>query len=88
VVHTGVKSAGWLKKNTQESPAQSWKLIWPAVLSMVKFGAVEPSNKLMMNLLSGFAGGGELPLDVEVTITRLEGLSQYSYIYRANRLNK
>jgi hypothetical protein len=51
-------------------------LIWPAVLSMVKFGAVEPSNKLMMNLLSGFAGGGGLPLDVAVTITRQEALSQ------------
>jgi hypothetical protein len=43
---------------------------------MVKFGAVEPSNKLMMNLLSGFAGGGGSPLDVGITITRQEALSQ------------
>jgi hypothetical protein len=55
---------------------------------MVKFGAVEPSNKLMMNLLSGFAGGGGLPLDVGITITRSEVVSQYSYIYRTNRFNE
>jgi hypothetical protein len=55
---------------------------------MVKFGAVEPSNKLMMNLLSGFAAGGGLPLGVEITITLLEALRQYGSIYRTNRCNE
>jgi hypothetical protein len=42
----------------------------------------------MMNLLSGFAAGGGLPLGVEITITLLEALRQYGSIYRTNRFNE
>lgn len=40
VVQTGVKSAGWLQKQTHESPAHSLKVIEPTVDSFVKFGNV------------------------------------------------
>ncbi len=43
VVHTGVKSRGWENSSTHESPAQSWKLIRPSVVSASKSGAVSPS---------------------------------------------
>src|SRR6266705_330793 len=39
VVQTGVKSFGWEKRMAHPLPIQSWKLIFPWVLSAVKFGA-------------------------------------------------
>ena len=47
VVHTGVKSLGWLNKTPQESPSHSWKLIVPSVVSAVKSGAVSPMRTAM-----------------------------------------
>jgi hypothetical protein len=43
VVHTGVKSAGWLNSTAQEPSFQSWKVRVPSVVSAVKFGASSPS---------------------------------------------
>src|SRR5438270_13802393 len=42
VVHTGVKSFGCENKTAQELPTQSWKLIFPSVVSAWKSGAVSP----------------------------------------------
>src|SRR6185436_15491063 len=39
VVHTGVKSLGWENRIAQPLPIHSWKLIFPWVVSAVKFGA-------------------------------------------------
>src|SRR6056300_1346739 len=43
VVHTGVKSAGWLKKTAHAPFFQSWNDISPSVVSAWKSGAVSPS---------------------------------------------
>src|SRR5262245_41912090 len=45
VVHTGVKSFGCENSTAHESPIQSWKLIWPSVVSASKSGAVSPMSK-------------------------------------------
>src|SRR3954447_7367982 len=42
VVQTGVKSLGCEKSTAHESPIQSWKLIFPSVVSASKSGAVSP----------------------------------------------
>src|SRR5436189_3033574 len=42
VVHTGVKSRGCENSTAQESPIQSWKRIFPSVVSASKSGAVSP----------------------------------------------
>src|SRR5262245_33321964 len=39
VVQTGVKSFGWENRIAHPLPIQSWKLIFPWVVSAVKFGA-------------------------------------------------
>src|SRR5438477_7991662 len=39
VVQTGVKSLGWENRTAQPLPIQSWKLIVPWVVSVVKLGA-------------------------------------------------
>src|SRR2546430_13076649 len=43
VVQTGVKFLGWENRTTHESPAHSWNLIGPSLLSASKSGAVSPS---------------------------------------------
>ena len=47
VVHTGVKSLGWLKSTAQESPFQAWKEMGPWVVSAVKSGAMSPRRMAM-----------------------------------------
>src|SRR3954465_11238625 len=42
VVQTGVKSLGCENSTAHESPIQSWKLIFPSVVSASKSGAVSP----------------------------------------------
>src|SRR5437667_10414692 len=51
VVHTGVKSLGCENSTAQESPIQSWKLIFPSVVSASKSGAVSPICKPICGLL-------------------------------------
>ena len=41
-VHTGVKSAGWLKRITQLPAYCSGKLISPCVVTALKAGALSP----------------------------------------------
>ncbi len=48
VVHTGVKSFGCEKSTAQESPIQSWKRMWPWVVSASKSGAVWPMFSVMV----------------------------------------
>ena len=50
VVQTGVKSLGWENSTTQELPIQSWKWIWPSVVSASKSGAVSPICSVMLDL--------------------------------------
>src|SRR3954452_14130935 len=57
VVQTGVKSLGCEKRTAQESPIQSWKLIFPSVVSASKSGAVSPIVSAMWSLLIGFKSG-------------------------------
>ena len=45
VVHTGVKSAGWLNRIAHLSPIHWWKSMSPWVVLAVKLGAVVPSRK-------------------------------------------
>ena len=52
VVHTGVKSAGWLNSTAQPSPFQSWKVSSPSVVWAVKSGASSPSRRVAMTVLS------------------------------------
>src|SRR5919199_3507471 len=47
VVHTGVKSFGCEKSTAHESPIQSWKWIFPSVVSASKSGAVSPICRLI-----------------------------------------
>ena len=56
VVHTGVKSAGWLKKTAHDPFFQSWNEISPSVVSAVKSGAVSPRCKLMSDPFVGPMG--------------------------------
>lgn len=48
VVHTGVKSAGWLKNTAHEPFFQSWNEISPSVVMAVKSGASSPRCKAGM----------------------------------------
>src|SRR3954466_8460088 len=48
VVHTGVKSAGWLKSTAHLPDFQSWKPMLPSVVSAVKSGASSPSRIPML----------------------------------------
>ena len=50
VVQTGVKSLGCENSTPQESPSQSWKRIFPSVVSASKSGAVSPIANAMTNL--------------------------------------
>jgi hypothetical protein len=47
VVQTGVKSFGCENSTAQESPIQSWNLMWPSVVSASKSGATSPSCSAM-----------------------------------------
>src|SRR5688572_20606249 len=47
VVHTGVKSFGCEKSTAQLEPIQSWKSMWPSVVSAWKLGAVSPMRSVM-----------------------------------------
>src|SRR4051795_10285468 len=49
VVQIGVKSFGCENSTAQESPIQSWNLIFPSVVSAVKSGASSPSCSAMCN---------------------------------------
>src|SRR3954452_4492446 len=51
VVQTGVKSLGCEKSTAHESPIQSWKLIFPSVVSASKSGAVSPIVSAMRSSL-------------------------------------
>ncbi|CAB4965805.1 unannotated protein [freshwater metagenome] len=41
-MHTGVKSAGWLKNTAQAPSFHAWKSMVPSVVSAVKLGASSP----------------------------------------------
>ncbi len=47
VVQTGVKSFGCENRMAHPSPIHSWKLIFPSVVSAVKFGASSPMRSAM-----------------------------------------
>src|SRR5674476_1683807 len=51
VVHTGVESAGWLKKTAQLLPFQSRNEISPSVVGAVKSGALSPRCREAMDSL-------------------------------------
>src|SRR5262245_27606771 len=58
VVQTGVKSFGWENRMAHPLPIQSWKLIFPWVVSAVKLGA----SLLMRNaMLHSSVSAGCLP---------------------------
>src|SRR6266853_5163525 len=48
VVHTGVKSFGCEKRIAHLSPIQSWKRIFPSVVSAVKSGASSPMRTAIL----------------------------------------
>src|SRR5215469_16725160 len=50
VVQTGVKSFGCENSTTQLLPIQSWKRIFPSVVSASKSGAVSLSESVMTSL--------------------------------------
>jgi anaerobic selenocysteine-containing dehydrogenase len=66
VVHTGVKSAGWLKNTAHESFFHSWNEISPSVVIAVKSGAVSPRcSPMVCTPRSGMRARGNMALMTE-----------------------
>lgn len=61
VVHTGVKSAGWLKRTAHAPFFHSWNEMGPWVLSAVKSGAVSPRRRDIDN--SSYGSGSPHVID-------------------------